>query len=118
MRFSAASACALVALAVPARAGEPIATRKRPEAAAPVAARTSGLPAFLLAPDPSARDIAVGEACRRGLGGNQGAVVAMDPKTGRVIALVNPFHGLINAYQPCSVFKIVTAIAGLSEGVI
>jgi penicillin-binding protein 2 len=34
------------------------------------------------------------------------------------VALVNPRYGLFNAYQPCSVFKIVVAIAGLSEGVI
>jgi len=74
--------------------------------------------AALLPPDPSERDLVVGEACRKGLGGIQGAVVAMDPKTGRVMSLINPVHGMLNAYQPCSVFKIVTAIAGLSEAVI
>ena len=42
----------------------------------------------------------------------------MDPRTGRVIALVHPHHALFHAYQPCSVFKIVVAIAGLSEGVV
>jgi cell division protein FtsI/penicillin-binding protein 2 len=42
----------------------------------------------------------------------------MDPRTGRVHALVSPTHALLHAYQPCSVFKIVVAIAGLSEGVI
>jgi cell division protein FtsI/penicillin-binding protein 2 len=42
----------------------------------------------------------------------------MDPYTGRVIAVVNPGLAVANAYQPCSVFKIVVAIAGLSEGVI
>jgi cell division protein FtsI/penicillin-binding protein 2 len=42
----------------------------------------------------------------------------MDPQNGRIVALVNPAHAMLNAYQPCSVFKIVTAIAGLSEGVI
>jgi penicillin-binding protein 2 len=42
----------------------------------------------------------------------------MDPHTGRVVALVNPANVLFRAYQPCSVFKIVVAIAGLSEGVI
>lgn len=72
----------------------------------------------LLPPDPSERDLLVGEACRRGLGGTQGSVVAIDPKTGRVITLINPIHGMLNAYQPCSVFKIVTGIAGLTEGVI
>jgi len=76
------------------------------------------LPASVLPPEPTERDVAVSEACRRGLGGTQGAVVAMDPRSGRVMAIVNPLHGLLNAYQPCSVFKIVTGIAGLSEGVI
>jgi cell division protein FtsI/penicillin-binding protein 2 len=47
-----------------------------------------------------------------------GAVVAMDPHTGRVISIVNPGTAVQRAYQPCSVFKIVVAIAGMSEGVI
>jgi cell division protein FtsI/penicillin-binding protein 2 len=76
------------------------------------------LPAAILPPDASERDLAVGEACRKGLGWTQGSVVAMDPRNGRILALINPNHGLLNAYQPCSVFKIVTAIAGLSEGVV
>jgi penicillin-binding protein 2 len=42
----------------------------------------------------------------------------MDPFSGRVIAVVNPQYGLEKAYQPCSVFKIVVALAGLSEGAI
>src|SRR5262249_46005510 len=53
-----------------------------------------------------------------GLAGSAGAVVAMDPRNGRVIAMVNPSEALSRAYQPCSVFKIVVGIAGLSEGVI
>jgi cell division protein FtsI/penicillin-binding protein 2 len=76
------------------------------------------LPPMILPPDPTERDIAISEACRKGIGGIQGSVVAMDPYTGRVHAVVNPTHGLLNAYQPCSVFKIVVAVAGLSEGVI
>ncbi len=42
----------------------------------------------------------------------------MDPRTGRVIAIVKPVYGLLHAYQPCSVFKIVVGVAGLAEGVI
>jgi penicillin-binding protein 2 len=42
----------------------------------------------------------------------------MDPRTGRVHALVNPALGMQRAFQPCSVFKVVVGIAGLSEGVI
>ena len=80
--------------------------------------RTPALPSLILPAAASTRDQEVGEACRRGLGAAAGGVVAMDPRTGRVIALVNPAHALLKAYQPCSVFKIVVAIAGLSEGVI
>jgi cell division protein FtsI/penicillin-binding protein 2 len=69
-------------------------------------------------PRASDRDRAVGEACRRELEGSGGAAVAMDPRTGRVLAVVNPASALLRAYQPCSVFKIVVAIAGLTEGVI
>ena len=70
-------------------------------------------------PEPaSASDRAVGEACRRGLGGEAGSIVALDPANGRVIAIVNPSLGVANAFQPCSVFKIVVAVAGLTEGVI
>jgi penicillin-binding protein 2 len=80
--------------------------------------RPPALPAMVVPASASARDLEVGEACRRGLGTTAGAVVAMDPYTGRVMALVNPKRGMATAYQPCSVFKIVVAVAGLTEGVI
>jgi cell division protein FtsI/penicillin-binding protein 2 len=66
----------------------------------------------------SAWDRTVAEACQRALGRSGGGVVAMDPRTGRVAALVNPGNVLIRAYQPCSVFKIVVAVAGLTEGIV
>ena len=80
--------------------------------------RTPALASVVLPASASAWDVAVGEAARTGLAGAQGAVVAMDPFTGRVHALVNPALGIQRAFQPCSVFKIVVGIAGLSEGVI
>ena len=82
------------------------------------ATRPAALPHVILPASASAWDQAVGLAARNGLGRAQGAVVAMDPRTGRVHALVNPALGLQRAFQPCSVFKIVVGIAGLSEGVI
>lgn len=75
-------------------------------------------PRLLLPAHTSAWDQAVGAAARDALGRRRGAVVAMDPHTGRVLALVAPDLAVGAAYQPCSVFKIVVAIAGLSEGVI
>ena len=82
------------------------------------ATRPAALPHVILPASASAWDQAVGLAARNGLGRAQGAVVAMDPRTGRVHALVNPALGMQRAFQPCSVFKIVVGIAGLSEGVI
>jgi cell division protein FtsI/penicillin-binding protein 2 len=75
-------------------------------------------PSVILPASASSWDLAVGQACQRALGRAGGAVVAMDPRTGRVSAVVNPVEAMQRAYQPCSVFKIVVAIAGLSEGVI
>lgn len=76
------------------------------------------VPAVLIPAAASTRDLAIGAACRQGLGDTRGAVVAMDPSTGRVISIVNPGDALMTAYQPCSVFKIVVAVAGLTEGAI
>jgi penicillin-binding protein 2 len=80
--------------------------------------RAPSPPSLVLPVSASSGDVAVGEACRRGLEGVNGAAVAMDPHTGRVLAVVNPGLAVSSAYQPCSVFKIVVAIAGLTEGVI
>jgi penicillin-binding protein 2 len=81
--------------------------------------RRSPVPASVVLPaSASGWDVAVGAAARAGLGSAQGAVVALDPFTGRVQALVNPALGMQHAFQPCSVFKIVVGIAGLSEGII
>jgi penicillin-binding protein 2 len=75
-------------------------------------------PSVVVPPGATARDLAVAEAARRALSGVGGAVVAMDPRTGRVVSIVNPSAAVERAFQPCSVFKIVVAIAGLTEGVI
>jgi cell division protein FtsI/penicillin-binding protein 2 len=80
--------------------------------------RTPPLPSVIIPPDGSERDRSVALAARNALGGTTGAVVALDPRNGRLLAVVNPTYALFNAYQPCSVFKIVVAIAGLTEGVI
>lgn len=104
----------LAALFVSAALEAPATAATRRAARRPLAPATS----VVLPASASAWDVAVGEAARAGLGRAQGAVVAMDPRTGRVHALVNPALGMQRAFQPCSVFKIVVGIAGLSEGVI
>lgn len=78
----------------------------------------AALPSVIIPPDGSARDRTVALAARAALGNSPGSVVAVDPRTGRVLAVINPTDALFNAYQPCSVFKVVVAVAGLSEGVI
>jgi cell division protein FtsI/penicillin-binding protein 2 len=91
---------------------------KSPRPARRAASRPPSPPALVLPVTASAQDQAVGEACRRGLGNVRGSVVAMDPYTGRVITVVNPGLAVETAYQPCSVFKVVVAVAGMTEGVI
>jgi membrane peptidoglycan carboxypeptidase len=100
-----------VSLAVPAVAATRRVRRSSRGGAAP-------MPSIIVPARASAWDVAVGQAARNALGRTTGAVVAMDPWTGRVQAVVNPREAMQHAYQPCSVFKIVVAIAGLSEGVI
>ena len=75
-------------------------------------------PALVVPAGADTDDLEVAEAARLGLGRVPGSVVAMDPYTGRVMAVVNPGLGVTSAFQPCSVFKIVVAVAGLTEGVI
>jgi penicillin-binding protein 2 len=112
--------CALAASAWEA----PAATRRKRRAKTPsvptrrAVYRPAAPPSLVVPVSASAQDLAVGEACRRGLGNVRGSVIAMDPYSGRVITVVNPTLAVESAYQPCSVFKVVVAIAGLTEGVI
>jgi cell division protein FtsI/penicillin-binding protein 2 len=103
----------------PASAAWAAATRRTSRTSRSTTARQSlVLPSLILSGSASEWDHSVAQACQRGLGRSGGGVVAMDPYTGRVVALVNPASVLLRAYQPCSVFKIVIAIAGMTEGVI
>ncbi len=107
-------ALALLALLVPLASAATRSTKRSSRGSA----RPRPAPSVILPASASSWDLAVGQACQRALGRASGAVVAMDPHTGRVSAVVNPVEAMQRAYQPCSVFKIVVAIAGLSEGVI
>jgi cell division protein FtsI/penicillin-binding protein 2 len=118
----AAAVAGLALLMVPDDAGAVRAAAKKRAPATRRVARPAVhrpfMPAVIVPAAASARDIEIGEACRRGLGDTRGAVVAMDPYTGRVISMVNPADAMLSAHQPCSVFKIVVAVAGLTEGAI
>ncbi|MGO9519879.1 MAG: penicillin-binding transpeptidase domain-containing protein [Candidatus Korobacteraceae bacterium] len=69
-------------------------------------------------------DITAGEdpivraAAVEALGNMNGTVVAMDPDSGRVLAMVNQKLALSAGAQPCSTIKVAVALAALSENVI
>ena len=52
------------------------------------------------------------------LGNMNGTVVAIDPNSGRVLAMVNQKLALSEGAQPCSTFKVAVALAALNENVI
>ena len=63
--------------------------------------------------DPVVRDALV-----EGLGRFNGAVVAVDPNTGRILAVVNQKIAFGEGYIPCSTIKPTIALAALEENVI
>ena len=69
-------------------------------------------------------DITAGEdpivraAAVEALGNMNGTIVAVDPDSGRVLAMVNQKLALSAGAQPCSTIKVAVALAALSENVI
>ena len=47
-----------------------------------------------------------------------GTVVAIEPTSGRILAMVNQKLALSSGAQPCSTIKLSVALAALSEGLI
>ncbi|HTK94036.1 MAG TPA: penicillin-binding transpeptidase domain-containing protein [Terriglobales bacterium] len=74
--------------------------------------------------DVTAGDLATGEdpivraAAVDALGNMNGTVVAIDPTSGRVLAMVNQKLALSEGAQPCSTIKLVTGLAALNEGLV
>jgi len=56
--------------------------------------------------------------CAAILGSRPGAILAMNPRNGLVLALINEKLGLQNSTRPGSAFKIVTALALLQNGIV
>jgi penicillin-binding protein 2 len=52
------------------------------------------------------------------LGNMNGTVVAIEPTSGRILAMVNQRLALSSGAQPCSTIKLSVALAGVSEGLI
>ncbi len=69
-------------------------------------------------------DITAGEdpvvraAAVEALGGMNGTIVAIDPDSGRILAMVNQRLALSAGAQPCSTTKVAVALAALSESII
>ncbi len=74
--------------------------------------------------DQTEGDITAGEdpvvraAAIDALGNMNGTVVAIDPDSGRILAMVNQKLALSAGAQPCSTIKVAVALAALSENVI
>jgi cell division protein FtsI/penicillin-binding protein 2 len=76
------------------------------------------------AEDVAASDVTAGEdaivrqAAIDALGNMNGTVVAIEPTSGRVLAMVNQKLALSSGAQPCSTIKLSVALAALSEGLV
>src|ERR1700751_5979324 len=63
-------------------------------------------------------DPVVRQAAIDALGNMNGTVVAIEPTSGRVLAMVNQRLALSSGAQPCSTIKLSVALAALSEGLV
>src|SRR5271157_1233616 len=124
-------ACLGVTLAVPLPAAEPSgkpivsnsakAKSKSSTRARHATARYRGVPTYadsISADDPAYDDPIVRQAVVDALGRYNGSVVAVDPNTGRILAVVNQKIAFSDGYIPCSTIKPTIAIAALEENVI
>ena len=63
-------------------------------------------------------DPIVRQAAIDAMGNMNGTVVAIEPTSGRILAMVNQKLALSSGAQPCSTIKLSVALAALSEGLI
>jgi penicillin-binding protein 2 len=63
-------------------------------------------------------DVLVRQAAIDALGNMNGTVLAIQPTSGRILAMVNQKMALSSGAQPCSTIKLSVALAALSEGII
>jgi penicillin-binding protein 2 len=112
-----AAITAVPAPAAPRAAGKSAARSTRRSSAS----RYRGVPTFA---DSSSADVTafddpiVREAAVEALGRYNGAVVAVDPNSGRILTVVNQKIAFGDGYIPCSTIKPAIAIAALEENVI
>jgi cell division protein FtsI/penicillin-binding protein 2 len=109
-----AAICAMPMSAAPA-AGAPVKRARK------YATRYRGVPTFAdstKADDAAYDDPVVRAAAVGALGRYNGAVVAVDPSTGRILTVVNQKIAFGDGYIPCSTIKPTIALAALEENVI
>jgi len=63
-------------------------------------------------------DVAVREALIGALSNMNGTALAIDPSTGRILAMVNQKLALSHGAEPCSTIKLTVALAALEEGLV
>ncbi len=63
-------------------------------------------------------DPVVRAAAIQALGNMNGTAVAIDPSSGRILAMVNQKLALSSGAEPCSTIKLAVALAALDEGLI
>jgi penicillin-binding protein 2 len=81
--------------------------------------RTSSFAEDVTAGDVTAgEDPVVRQAAVDALGNMNGTVVAIEPTSGRVLAMVNQRLALSSGAQPCSTIKLAVALAALNEGLV
>ena len=100
--------------------GSPKTTKRRPVAKAPAGQRwvESSLGDSTAGDLVDGEDLTVRQAAVQALGPLNGAVVVVDPNTGRVLSMVNQKLALASGFIPCSTIKVPVALAALNEGII
>jgi penicillin-binding protein 2 len=63
-------------------------------------------------------DPVVRQAALAALGNMNGTALAIDPSTGRILAMVNQKLALSSGAEPCSTIKLTVALAALQEGLV
>jgi penicillin-binding protein 2 len=116
------------------RANSHVATTRRGRGRAAIASRTSGrrrvfgerftASSFADTSSVTAGDITTGEdpvvraAAIEALGNMNGTVLAIDPSSGRILAMVNQKLALSAGAEPCSTIKVAVALSALKEGLV
>jgi cell division protein FtsI/penicillin-binding protein 2 len=72
----------------------------------------------ILNDNPEGEDLEIRRAAINALGNHAGTVVVMETQTGRILTIVNQNWAIRKSFKPCSTIKLVTAAAGINEGII